>query len=648
MERTGALRHVPALDGVRGLAVVAVLLFHGGVSWLPGGFLGVDAFFVLSGYLITSLLLAGQPLREFWERRARRLLPPLLLLVAVVLLLGAVAPLNAAPRDALGALTYLSNWRSYATGGGYFASFAEPSAFKHTWSLAVEAQFYVLWPLVVVYACRRARAPVLAAAGVGALVSAAAMAASFTPFGDPARAYYGTDTRIQALLVGAALATVLTTAGRPRLLTASGVLGVALSGAAWHVARGSDAGLYGGGFLLAAVGTAAVIASVVLLPEGPLARALSVRPLRLVGRVSYGVYLWHWPVFLLFTHGRTGLSGVPLLLLRLVVTAGCTAVTWYAVEVPARTWTPRLPAWPALAPRRVAVAGTVAFAAAAAFVLTPGTASGPPAEAVAATRPAASPAPRKATGARPKAARPRPSPAATRAPTAAAATPSPAARAPKGTTRVLLLGDSVAQTLGAGLWDGDGFDFVNEARLGCGIVTGEYRYFGGQYRDLPECAAWPQSWAAAVARHRPGLVAVLVGRWEVMDRRYEGEWRRLGERAFDAYITAQLDRAVDVVTGTGAKVAFLTAPYYLRGERPDGGRFPEDDPARVDRFNALVREVAARRGAAVVEFGAMLAPEGVFTRHINGTLVRYDGVHVSADGARLVRPWLLRRLRAIA
>ncbi|HVF06460.1 MAG TPA: acyltransferase, partial [Frankiaceae bacterium] len=377
MERTPALRHVPALDGVRGAAVLAVLLFHGGVAWLPGGFLGVDAFFVLSGYLITSLLLAGQPLAEFWERRARRLLPALLLLVVVGLLLGAVTPLNAAPRDALCALVYLSNWRSYATGGGYFASFAEPSAFKHTWSLAVEAQFYVLWPLIVVYACRRARAPVLAAAGAGALASAVAMSASFTPYGDPARAYYGTDTRIQALLVGAALAVVLTTAGRPRLLTLSGVLGAAVSVAGWRLADGSAATLYGGGFLLAAVGTAAVIAAVVLVPAGPLARALSVRPLRLLGRVSYGVYLWHWPVFLLLTHGRTGLSGPLLLAARLAVTAACTAVSWYAVEVPARTWRPRLPAMPALRASRVAVAGVAAFALAASVVLAPGEPTGP-------------------------------------------------------------------------------------------------------------------------------------------------------------------------------------------------------------------------------------------------------------------------------
>lgn len=646
MERTGGLPYVPALDGVRGVAVLAVLMFHGGVAWLPGGFLGVDAFFVLSGYLITALLLSGQPLGAFWARRWRRLLPALAVLVLVVLALGFV--LNAAPRDALGALTYVANWREYSSGGGYFASFAEPSAFRHTWSLAVEAQFYVFWPLVVVLVCRRARAPVLAAAGIGALVSAAAMSASFVPYGDPARAYYGTDTRIQALLVGAALAVVLASAApvRPRVLAASGCVGVALTLSAWVSAHGSDRSLYGGGFLLAAVGTAAVITSVVLQPGGPLARALAVPPLRVLGRVSYGVYLWHWPVFLLLTSDRTGLGGVALLAVRLLVTGGCAAASWYAVEVPARTWRPRLPASLArrLAPdaapraarpvaaRRLTVAGAAAFVTAAVLALLPAGSPAPPAAAADAAfaPPAASPsvapraAPRRAS----------PSPSVTRA-------------APAATTRVLVLGDSVAQTLAAGVGSGDGFQVVNAATLGCGIVTGGYRYFGGQHDSLPQCATWADAWAAAVARHRPDLVAVLVGRWEVMDRRLEGKWRRLGDATFDAYVTAQLDRALDAISGSGARAVLLTAPYYLRGERPDGGRFPEDDPARVDRFNDLLRAVAARRGVAVVELGAALAPEGTFTRHVNGTLVRYDGVHISGSGARLLRPWLFRQLAAL-
>jgi peptidoglycan/LPS O-acetylase OafA/YrhL/lysophospholipase L1-like esterase len=644
--RRGGLDYVPALDGVRGVAVLAVLLFHGGVAWLRGGFLGVDAFFVLSGYLITSLLLAGPTpdLKAFWGRRARRLVPALLAMSVVVVLVGRVAPINAAPRDALGALAYLANWRSIVGGGGYFGAFAEPSAFKHTWSLAVEGQFYLLWPLLVVLVCRRSRGAVLATAGIGALVSAAAMAASFSPYGDPARAYYGTDTRIQALFVGAALAVVLGARGesvrRRAFLSASGGVGVALTLWLWATASGSDGGLYRGGFLLTAVATAAVIASVVAVPGGPLARGLSARWLRLVGRVSYGVYLWHVPVYLLVTRSRTHLPGPMLLLLRVAVTFALAAVSWRLVEVPSRTWRPHMPP----IPRRVANAAIVAMALATTLVWVrllapPATTSASAADsrpvAVETTAPPSSPA----------AARP----ATPGTPGAPVAPAGPAVRRPGGGAgRVMFIGDSVVKTLADGLRATDGVDVVNEGILGCGLaVGGPYRYFGGQYDDLPQCAQWEARWTAALRRDRPALVAILVGRWECMDRKHDGRWTHLGEAAYDAYVAAQLDRAVTLMSAGGTRVALLTAPYYLRGERPDGGRYPEDDPARVDAFNRVLRSVAARRpGVSVIDLNAALAPEGRFTKRINGTLVRYDGVHVSGAGARLLAPWLFPRLKA--
>jgi lysophospholipase L1-like esterase len=212
----------------------------------------------------------------------------------------------------------------------------------------------------------------------------------------------------------------------------------------------------------------------------------------------------------------------------------------------------------------------------------------------------------------------------------------------------MFIGDSVVHTLAAGLRDGDGIDVVNEGILGCGLTTGgPYRYFGGQYADLPQCAQWPAAWSAAQARHRPDLVVILVGRWECMDRKHDGEWMHLGQPAYDAYVAAQLDRAVTLMSAGGTRVMLMTAPYYKRGERPDGGRFPEDDPARVDRFNEILRGVAARHpGVRVAELGRQLAPEGRFTKRIGGTLVRYDGVHISGSGARLVRPWLFPELKA--
>ncbi len=620
--RSRAIPYVPALDGLRGAAVLAVLLFHGGVGWLPGGFLGVDAFFVLSGYLVTTLLLTGD-LRTFWERRVRRLVPALLLLVGAVLVAGAVWPLNASPRDALGAVTYLANWRAITTGGGYFASFAAPSAFKHTWSLAVEGQFYVVWPLVVVFVCRRSKRAVLACAGAGALVSAVAMAASYTPYGDPARAYYGTDTRLQALLVGAALSVVLSTRGgavRRTVIALSGLAGTVVTVWLWHSANGTARDLYRGGFLLGAVATAAIIATVVTLPAAGLSRVLAVRPLRVVGQVSYGIYLWHWPVFLLLTHERTHLAVLPLLAVRLAVTGAFTALSWFLVEVPARTWRPR---WrPALLrPVAVACVGVLVLAALASWRRDGGSPATTPAAAIETQAPPVVP------------------------PEIAAAPVTQVVAKPRvpGTARVLLLGDSVAETLGNGLRDADGISVVNAATRGCGLATsGRYRYFGGEFSDLPQCAGWPETWAADIDRTDPDLVAVLVGRWDVMDRWYDGEWRQVGDATFDEYLRRQFERVLKVAYGH--RLVLLTAPYYRRGERPDGGRYPEDDPARVDRFNAIVRAIGDAHHVPVVDLNSALAPEGVFTKTINGALVRYDGVHVSPAGARLIEPWLYRQL----
>ena len=211
--------HIPGLDGLRAVAVAAVLLFHAGFHWMPGGFLGVDVFFVLSGFLITSLLLreferSGRiSLRSFWARRVRRLFPALLVLLAAVSVYAGLAgadgrrPLSL---DGLAALGYFANWRFVFSHQGYFARTGPPSLLQHTWSLSIEEQFYVVWPLVLALLLRRRRPrrAVLAVALTGAVASAVAMAL-LAPGGDHSRAYYGSDTHAQGLLIGAALAVVL-------------------------------------------------------------------------------------------------------------------------------------------------------------------------------------------------------------------------------------------------------------------------------------------------------------------------------------------------------------------------------------------------------------------------------------------------------
>jgi peptidoglycan/LPS O-acetylase OafA/YrhL len=312
----------PALDGVRALAVLAVLGFHEGLPGLPGGFLGVDVFFVLSGYLITRTLMQGQPLRLFWMRRVRRLAPAL-----VVVLLVVTAAVTIAEPDQLGtlraallpALLYVSNWYEIARHGSYFASYGPPSPLLHLWSLAIEEQFYLIWPLVVlVIRPLRHRALVPAAL---AIASAVTMAVLYRNGGDPSRVYYGTDTHASGLLIGATLA-YLPVRWSPRL-DAAGVVGLVMLGWACGHLGGEDPLVYPYGLVAAALATAAII--VAASGSGVIAGMLSLPPLRWLGERSYGIYLWHWPVIVILGHGP---------LVDSVVAIGLAAASWRFVERP--------------------------------------------------------------------------------------------------------------------------------------------------------------------------------------------------------------------------------------------------------------------------------------------------------------------------
>jgi len=378
------LPYMPGLDGLRALAVVAVLLYHAGLPWIPGGFLGVEVFFVISGYLITALLLTewrtegSVDVKAFWMRRARRLLPALYLLIvvtlayAVVFLPGEVAGLRG---DVLAALGYVTNWYLVLGHESYFEAIGRPSLLKHLWSLAVEEQFYVLWPLVFWFGVSfgatrwRTRRVLMVALG-GAAASVLLMAALFVPGVDPSRLYYGTDTRAAGLLIGAALAMVWTpelrktrsrsrscptvrgfrqdrAPGRfrrrwrwmaPRLLDA---LGLAALGTLVFLCLSLgefDAPLYRGGLASVSLTTAALIMAL-SHPQTRLGGSalLGWGPLRWIGERSYGIYLWHWPVFMV-TRPQLDvpLDGWSLLALRLGVTVLLADLSYRFVETPIR------------------------------------------------------------------------------------------------------------------------------------------------------------------------------------------------------------------------------------------------------------------------------------------------------------------------
>ncbi len=342
----------PALDGLRAVAVLSVMAFHFGASWAPGGFLGVDMFFVLSGYLITSLLVvewdrtSTVQFAAFWARRARRLLPALFLVLIAISIWAALTvhsdQLGTIRWDSIWTLFYGANWRFISSGQSYFDLFRDPSPLRHTWSLAIEEQFYLVWPIVAflcLWAARGRRWLLAATCTVGIAISTVLMARWYQS-GDPSRSYYGTDTRAGQLLLGALLALVLLAwsprgRGARRGLQAAGLLAAAFCVWAFVSVEDRESWLYHGGFLLFAAATALVVAAVVQ-SSSPLHAVLSRRPVRWVGAISYGLYLWHWPVVVAVNEARTGLSGWTLAAVRLGLTFGAATVSYYSIELPIR------------------------------------------------------------------------------------------------------------------------------------------------------------------------------------------------------------------------------------------------------------------------------------------------------------------------
>jgi len=683
---------VPALDGVRAVAVLGVLLYHGGAPMATGGFLGVNMFFVLSGFLITSLLLGEWARRltirlgQFWARRARRLLPALLLLLVGV---AAYARFLATPGefanlrlDSLATLFYVANWHFIVGGSNYFASSAQPSPLSHMWSLAIEEQFYIVWPpvvLVLLHVGRRLRPsrrlyPVLAAAVLGALTSAADMRWSYLHGATVTRLYEGTDTRSQDILVGAALAVGLAIWAqrrRPvpmpvpdlevlefsRIHPSTGTVGLGalpanrrdlqrrrgptvrpisaweLSGttvrlavqvtgwaalafliALWDRLAGPTGFLFAGGELAVAVAVAVVLFAIVTAQSGSLARCLANPPFVFLGKISYGLYLWHFPLFSLMDAERMHLYGLPLLAARFAATLVVATASFYLVEQPIRQGRMSTFAeWRGWLATSAAFLGVVAVT-------------------VAATLPSAA----EAAG-----------------PAAAIGTTSVGPP-----VRVTVLGDSVAWRLGFALLAGTpqqsyGVDIDNGAIVACGVMRSTRYLAHGVASGMatpcdptaPAAVQWPAQWADNVATFRPNVVVVLAGRWEVMDRWIGGRWAHIGEPAFDAALQRSLEQAVQVASAQGADVVFLTAPCFNSGEQPDGQAWPEDSATRLAIYNAMVRKVAAEHPATVrvEDFGAMVCPGGAFTTTVDGVLLRDgDGVHIVPTPA--AGQWLAAQL----
>jgi peptidoglycan/LPS O-acetylase OafA/YrhL len=603
---------VPALDGLRGLALLGVLAFHAN-GFLRGGYLGVDLFFVLSGYLITALLVAEEratgdiALGAFWVRRARRLFPALLALMpAIGLYARFLAPpgeLAAIRADALATLGYVANWRAIWSEKSYWDLFVAPSPLEHTWSLAIEEQFYVLWPLVVLGALRRAgRRGILVVAMLVASASMAAMALAYARAG-AARAYFGTDARATGLALGAALAVVWPrgkawSARAVRAFDAAGLAGAALLAYAWCTLEGEDPLLYHGGFWLTEAAALALVACAMVGRASLVGRALAAPPLALLGTVSYGVYLWHWPVNVALTAERVHVHGAALVLLRTLVTFAIAIASYPIVEQPIRRR--------GVPFGRPLVVVPAATALAAGFVVL-----GTRARAAAATS-----AP-VLTAALP------PLPASGDSDAGAVSEPP----AEPITLRVMLVGDSTANSLGWGIRGvhAKGVAIELKGQDGCTLLA-----------DM--CGG--SEWASYARELAPDATLVFVGGAFLHGLTLEGRWRRACYRGWDAKFGAILTRRLAGLATADTRVWAVTVPYPLGPY--DSAPFR----AEVDCINRAIRKAAAATpGVEVLDLAEHLCPEGACDTEVDGVVTRPDGVHFSMEGGAAIGRWVLDRIQ---
>ena len=632
-----SLGYVAGFDGLRALGLLTILAYHHGVAAARGGIFTVSMFFTLSGFLIASLALVersrtgGFSMARFWERRVRRLLPAAMVTVVGVVVLQYAFEVGSSARfrdDALGALGYVANWRLAYSGGDYASAFTLEAPVQHFWSLAVEEQFYLAFPLVFVglLALFRGRwRRVGAVLGIGAAASFAAAWVTASRHGNSGLAYYATYTRASEILVGVALAFGVQTrpvrrflAGRAGVLAGrlAAVVGLAGLGLLWHRVGLADRFVFHGGTLLDAMLTSLVIVACVSPAPGRVVGMLGSWPLRSLGKVSYGVYLFHWPLFLLLDHERTGLGDRSLFVLRVAASIGLAALSYHLLERPFRTggggWSrPRLAA-------SLAVPALVVVALVTAVPVHEPAAAIDLAEARVDFGPAF-----------------------------------PDAVVPVGgggaSARVLLVGDSLSWSMLSGFetWNvghPDQAVHVDSYRaVACPLAErGVVRSLGKIEHPTVPCMKFREELPLLLAANDYDVVVLTMGHKDLSDREVAGGWRHFGDPVFDEWWRGQAASMADILAAEQAPVLWTSATRtrIVRPEDPSRqwDDYPDNDPARVDRLNAIVADVVAERpGFQMVDVSGWLQsqPGGEGNAELRG-----DGVHWFPEASDMLAEWL--------
>ena len=640
----------PSLDGIRAFSVIAVMLYHANVAWLPGGFLGVEVFFVVSGFLITSLLIEEREsnhrinLKQFWIRRARRLLPAFFVMLCATAVCVAFYATDSAPdfrRDMLPSLGYFSNWwQIFAVDTPYFAASSLP-VLRHLWSLAVEEQWYLIWPLLftLVFGAKWMRPKIS-----GALLitcSGAIMVTTALRFVEDNETrtnflYLSTFTRSSGLLLGAAVALLwrpwrkISTRfvlARSMVADALAIGSIAVIGYLMATVHVADARLYQGG-LAATTIASAVIVAVVMRPNGLLIkRVFSYNFFAEIGRRSYGLYLWHWPIFVV-AHAR---DSIDRLAIALAATIIINEFVYQYVEIPTRhgalgNWWRNRQQLSAMHRRLPIFVATVVVtslgftgvkvAGIQARDMSIDTSNAKVEFAVPTTVTSASSLP------------------------AASTTSTTIAKLPR---KLVIVGDSQARSLAVNkpsgikktfvITDGsiDGCGVYNKG-VGVGGTNGNFR------RNFANCVGFEKSWAKSARKAKADVALVVIGAWEVLDLKFGSSTLAFNTPAADAMFRSQVRVGVNALRATGATVALLEVPC-MRPVTSKGGPVPalpqRGDDTRTGHLNDLLREIAAPEDDGV--FFVSGPKEWCSDPKISTSLsYRWDGVHAYKPGAKLI------------
>ena len=643
--------YLPALDGVRALSVVAVILYHAGIKWIPGGFIGVEVFFVVSGFLITSLMIDEQhikgkiDLKQFWIRRFRRLMPALLTMLLVTLVAVSFFAQDSAVdfrRDVGPAIGYFSNWwQISAVDTPYFAANSLP-ILRHLWSLAVEEQWYVLWPVLFAFVLGNKRIPKRVSAVVIGLLAVGMMAGTALAFvaDDETRInflYLSTLTRSSGLLLGAALAC----AWRPwekavrrmavlRSISADvvAVASVATLGFIAATVDVADEQLYKGWLAAATIASALIIAVVVRSGNSLTKKALSISLLVEIGRRSYGLYLWHWPIFVV--------SGARLSSFRLAVALTATVIinefVYQLIETPIRkgsigNWLRKRREFSTMQRRSPILLSAVVLALVGVSSVQLSQIEARDVSVDSGNSEVVFVAPTRVPG------------SATTLPNAPITTTT-IAKLPR---RVVIVGDSQAHSIAVNQPSGIEKTFIisNGAIDGCGVydrgvgvggATGKFR------RNFANCAGFDSKWAKSAASAKADVALVVLGAWEVMDLQINKLLFTVGSVPADTMFKAQLRRGIAALRKQNVAVALLEIAC-MRPVASKGGPVPplpqRGDDARTGHLNSLLREVAApdNDGVYFVEGPKQWCSDPKVASSLS---YRWDGVHVYKPGAKLI------------